>query len=83
MVVENSNGWLWLVEVNNEKPVEVSSWAVPSGGAIGPGLAVGNLDGGDENELLVGINGGDMVVYRPIRSAAAERVATAHAGRLA
>lgn len=83
IVVGNSNGWLWFIEVKDEKPVVTHSWKVPSGGAIGPGLAVGNLDGGAENELLVGTNGGDIFVYRPISAEAVELVARAHAGRLA
>ena len=82
IVVGNSNGRLWFIEVKDESPVVTHSWKVPSGGAVGNGLAVGNLDGG-ENELLVGTNGGDIFVYRPTSAEEIRLVAKAHAGRLA
>ena len=64
IVVGNSNGWMWLLEVNNEEPTVVKSWEVESGGAIGPGLSAGNMVAGGKKELLVGTNGGDIHVYR-------------------
>lgn len=83
IVIGNSNGWLWLLEYKNETPVVTTRWKVKSGGAIGTGLAAGNLDTQSKDELLVGTNGGDIFVYKFAAEGQPEVTAQAHAGRLA
>ena len=83
IVVGNSNGWMWLLEIRNEKPTVEQSWRVESGGAIGSGLSSGNLVAGSKKELLVGTNGGDIFVYHFPATGIPEVIAKASAGRLA
>lgn len=83
IVVGNSNGNLWLVASKNGKLNVQKQWKVQSGGAIGPGLGTGNLDGDSASELLVGTNGGNIFVYEFSANYEPVVVATAEAGRLA
>lgn len=82
IVVGNSNGWMWLIETEDGKPLVKKSWKVPSGGAIGPGLSAGNMLEGPKQELLVGTNGGDIFVYQFSADGVPQVVAKTTAGRL-
>lgn len=82
IVVGNDNGWMWLIETEDGKPLVKKSWKVLSGGAIGGGLSAGNLVEGAKLELLVGTNGGDIFVYQFPADGDPEVVAKAKAGRL-
>lgn len=83
LVIGNSNGWLWLLEVKDGTPEVTTHWKVKSGGAIGGGLATGSFDADPKKELLVGTNGGDIFVYKFSSDGQPEVTAGAHAGRLA
>ena len=83
IVVGNDNGNLWLVTFDGHQPAVRKRWKVPSGGAVGPGLAAGNLDDDDLAELLVGTNGGEIFVFEFDEQLEPQMVATATAGRLA
>lgn len=82
IVVGNDNGWMWLIETEDGKPLVKKSWKVPSGGAIGWGLSAGNMVAGSKEELLVGTNGGDIFVYQFSAAGDPEVVANATAGRM-
>lgn len=81
IVIGNDNGWMWLIDVKNGKPTVEKTWKVKSGGAIGHGLAVGNMVAGQKKELLVGTNGGDIHVYRFPEGKDPEVIASASPGR--
>jgi hypothetical protein len=83
IIVGNDNGSLWLIDVQNVAPVVNKTWKVPSGGAIGPALASGNLAGDERKELLVGTNGGDIFVFQITEDAEPKCLATKHTGRMA
>lgn len=82
LVVANHNGFLWLVQINNEKPEVITQWKVPRGGAVG-GLTTGNLVPGGRPELLAGTNGGEIFVYGFSDEGKPKVVGEAMAGRLA
>lgn len=85
--VADEDAWLKplfaLLELGNDQLTVVKNWQVPSGGAIGPALAAGNLDSDDHKELLVGTNGGDIFVVEFSTEGAPTFAASAHSGRLA
>ncbi len=83
IVIGNSNGFLWQLELKDGVPQVRHEWKVPSGGAVGSALAAGNLIGDSYNELLVGTNGGDIFVYRLSEEHEPKRLASRETGRLA
>lgn len=62
IAVGNDNGYLWLMAFEKGELTLRHQWHVPSGGAVGPGLSAGELDGDTAAELLVGTNGGEIFV---------------------
>lgn len=82
IVVGNDNGFLWHVALEDDELKLAHRWKVPRGGAVGAGLAAGELDGQPGMELLVGTNGGDLFVYGFSEGIPKVR-ASATAGRLA
>ena len=62
IAVGNDNGFLWLLGISEGKLAILGESKVPQGGAIGPGLASGNMDKDEKLELLVGTNGGQIFV---------------------
>lgn len=83
LAVGNDNGVLWMVRSHGGRLKVTKTWKVPAGGAIGPGLGVGNVVPGKRPELLVGTNGGEIFVYGFDASLDPTVLASGKAGRFA